>query len=116
MHDDQEVIEFKQGSKVIATANAGLDGLYKVVIKPLASSPTLSEEDVCIVAWKAGPTAERNLARGVSLDTKVAKPDIWHLRLGHPGTTVFWRMIPPTQGHNLMTTDGGKTHECVACI
>ena len=48
MHDSEEVIEFRQGPKVVATANAGSDELYKVVIKPLATSPGIAEEDVCM--------------------------------------------------------------------
>jgi hypothetical protein len=48
----------------------------------------------CMAAWAGDPEAQRrNLAQGVSLDTK-AKPDLWHERLGHPGTTVFRRMLP----------------------
>jgi hypothetical protein len=47
-----------------------------------------------MAAWAGDPEAQRrNLAQGVSLDTK-AKPDLWHERLGHPGTTVFRRMLP----------------------
>ena len=93
------------------------DGLYKVAIKSLASSPTLGEEEVCMAAWGGGgPMSERNLAHGTYVDVKVAKPDIWHHRTGHPGTTVFRRMIPLTQGHNLTAADAGKTQECVACI
>ena len=54
MQGDEKVIELRQKPKVIATTNAGPDGLYKVVIKPLVSSSTLGEEDVCIVAWGGG--------------------------------------------------------------
>lgn len=38
------------------------------------------------------------------------------MKLEHPETTIFRRMIPLTQCHNLMTADAGKTHHCVACI
>ena len=116
LQGDEEVIELRQGSQIIATANAGLDGFYKVAIKPLASSPTLGDEEVCMAAWEGSPTMERNLAQGVSVDTKAAKPDIWHSRLGHPGTTIFRRMIPLIQGHTLTTADAGKMQECMACI
>ena len=60
--------------------------------------------------------SERNLAHGTSHDVKVVKPDIWHSRLGHPGTIIFRRMIPLTQGHNLKASDAGKIHKCVTCI
>ena len=48
--DDEEVIKLRQGSQIIATASVGLDGLYKIAIKPLASNPTLGEEEVCMAA------------------------------------------------------------------
>ena len=76
MHGDEVVIELRQGPNVIATANVSLDGLFKVTIKPLASSPILGEEEVCMAMWEGGPTSERNLTQGVSLDTKIAKPNI----------------------------------------
>ena len=69
-----------------------------------------------MAAWGGGPTSERNLAHGASVDVKVAKPDIWHYITGHPGTTVFRIMILLTQGHNLTAADARKTWECVACI
>ena len=50
MQGDEEVIELRQRPMVIVTANAGLDGLYKVVIMPLASNPTLGEEEICMSA------------------------------------------------------------------
>ena len=56
------------------------------------------------------------MAHGTPQGVKVAKPHIWHSKFGHPGTTIFRRMIPLTQGHNLMASDAGKVHECVACI
>jgi len=83
MQGDEKVIELRQGPKVIATANAGPIGLYKVATKPLASSPTIGEEEVCMAAWGGGPMLERNLVHGASVDVKVTKPDIWHFRLGH---------------------------------
>ena len=55
MQGDEEVIELRQGPKVIATASAGHDRLYKVVIKPLASSSTIGEEEVCMAAWGEAP-------------------------------------------------------------
>ena len=69
-----------------------------------------------MAAWGGGPTTERTLVKRTSTDVKVNKPDIWHSRMGHPGTTIFRRMIPLTQGHDLTAADAGKTRECVACI
>lgn len=119
VENDEEVLELRQGLTILATAKAGADGLYTIVIKsPDNVSPVslIDEEEVCKAAWASVPNAfSRNLAKGLSTDIK-AKPDIWHERLGHPGTTLFRRMIPLTTGHNLVTADAEKTHDCVACI
>jgi hypothetical protein len=118
LENDEEVLELRQGHEILATANAGDDGLYKIAIKPLACSSIslIDEKEVCMAAWDVDPKANcRNLAKGVSFDT-IAKPDLWHMRLGHPGTTVFRRMLSLITEHNLITSDAEKTHDCVACI
>lgn len=69
-----------------------------------------------MAAWAEGPRLKgHNLATGVSSDT-TAKQDLWHRRLGHPGVTVFRRMLPLTLGHNLSSSDAHKVHDCIACI
>ena len=119
VENDEEVLELRQGLTILVTVKAGDDGLYKIVINSLDNVSPISlidDEDVCMAAWVGDPEAKRrNLAKGVFINTK-AKPDLWHERLGHPGTTVFRRMIPLLTGYNLVTTKAEKTHECVACI
>ena len=118
MGNDEEVLELRQGQEILATTHAGDDGLYKIVIKPLTCSPIslIDAEDVSMGAWAGNPEASRhNLTQGVSLDT-IAKPDLWHKRLGHPCTTLFRWMLPLLIGHNLLTSVAEKTHDCVACI
>ena len=118
MEMNEEILELRQGHEIFATAKVGADGLYKVVIKPLTNSPVslIDEEEVSMAAWVRGPEAlSRNLAPGVFVDT-IAKPNLWHIRLGHPGTTIFHRMLPLTTGHNLVTSHAEKTHDCLACI
>ena len=94
--NDEEVLELKQGLMILATARAGDDGLYKIVMNSLDNVSPISlidEEEVCMGAWTGDPEAKRrNLAKGMSLDTKT-KPDLWHERLEHPGTTIFRRML-----------------------
>ena len=51
MHGSEEIIELRQGPKIVATANTGPDGLYKVAIKPLAANASIAEEEVCMAAW-----------------------------------------------------------------
>jgi hypothetical protein len=117
--NDEEVLELRQGLTILATARTRDDGLYKIVINPFDNGSPISlidDEDVCMAAWAGDPEAiRRNLAQGVSVDTK-AKPDLWYERLGHPGTIDFRRMFPLLTGHNLVTSDAWKTHDCVACI
>ena len=119
VENDEEVLEPRQGLMILATAKAGDDGLYKIVIKSLDNECPVSlidEEEVCMAAWAGDPEAKcRNLAKGVFINTK-AKPVLWHERLGHPGTTVFRRMLSLLIGHNLITANARKTNECVACI
>jgi hypothetical protein len=79
VENDEEVLELKQGPTILATARAGDNGLYKIVINPLDNKSPISLIDakkVCMAAWAGDPEAQcRNLAQGVSLDTK-AKPDL----------------------------------------
>jgi hypothetical protein len=118
LDNDEEVLELRQGQSLLATAHAGAEGLYKVVIEPITTSPiSLTDEDeVCMAAWAEGPQLSgHNLATGVSRDT-TAKQDLWHRRLGHPGVIVFRRMLPLTLGYNLSSSDAHKVHDCIACI
>ena len=69
-----------------------------------------------MAAWAEGPRPRcPNLATGVSRYT-TAKQDLWHRMLGHPGVTVFRRMLPLTLGHNLSTSDVHKVQDCITCI
>ena len=117
--NDEEVLELKQGLMILATARVGDDGMYKIVINPFDNVSPISlidEEEVCMATWVGDPEAKCcNLAKGVFVDTK-AKPDVWHERLGHPGTTIFRRMLHLLTSHNLVTAYAGKIHECEACI
>ena len=96
MENDEEVLKLKQGPTILATAKAGENGLYKIVINLFDNENPISllnEKEMCMAAWTRNPKAlRRNLVQGVFLDTK-AKPDLWHERLEHPGTTVFRRMF-----------------------
>ena len=78
VENSEEVLELRQGLRILATARAGDDGLYKIVIAPLDNGSPISlidEEEVCMVAWAGDLEAKRhNLAKGVSVDTK-AKPN-----------------------------------------
>jgi hypothetical protein len=94
VENDEEVLELRQGQRTLATATAGADGLYEIAIKAISPSPRL-EEEVGTVARERCPDADApNLARKPNLYlTAAALSDIWHKRLGHPGTTIFRRML-----------------------
>lgn len=115
----EEALELIQGRNFFFTAYAGVDGLYEIAIK--AISPFLrDEEEIPMAARDRGPgMIARNLARkeiyNLHLTTSTLS-DIWHKILGHPGTTIFKRMLPVLVGHNLATTDANKTILCEARI
>ena len=96
VENDEEALELMPGLRIFATSRAGDDGLYKIVINSLNNGSPISlidEEEVCMATWANDPEAiRRNLVQGVLVDTK-PKPDLWHERLRHPGTTVFRRMF-----------------------
>jgi hypothetical protein len=52
----EEVLELRQGQSLLATAHAGAEGLYKIVIEPITTSPIslTDEEEVCMAAWAEG--------------------------------------------------------------
>ena len=66
VENDEEVMELRQGLTILATARAGDNGLYKIVINSLDNeSPILliDEKEVCMTAWAGDPEAlRRNLA------------------------------------------------------
>jgi hypothetical protein len=117
VENDEEASALPQGHMILATATAGADGLYEIAIKAISPNPKL-EEDVGMVAWERGPVANTsNLARKPYLYlTATALSNIWHKKLGHPDTTIFWRMFPLLTGHSLTTADANKVAPCEACI
>ena len=116
MDRGEEALELRRGQSLLATAVAGNEGLYRLVIQIISPISPKDVDEVCMADWPAGPELiNRNLAQNVSKDT-TAKPDLWHRRLGHPSETVFRRMLPLVVGHNLNALDAHKTTECTTCI
>ena len=56
MDNAEEVLELRQGQSLLATAQAGAEGLYRLVIEPVTSNPIslTDEEEVCMAAWAEG--------------------------------------------------------------
>ena len=117
LEKDEEALALRQGRRLLATAIAGAEGLYEIAIKAISPTPRVVEE-ISQVAREKGPCAiTSNLARKHDLYlTASALSDIWHKRLGHPGTTILKRMIPLIVGHNLTPADATKIAPCEACI
>ena len=90
--DDDEALELRKGTHVFTTVKAGTTGLYELKI-----------------------TAAATNGRSCNL-TVLPKAQLWHRRLGHPGTTIFRRMLPVLTGHTLSTSDADKVADCTACI
>jgi hypothetical protein len=67
VENDEEVLQLRQGLTILATARAGDDGMYKIVINPLDNESPISlidEEEVCMAAWAGDTEAKRrNLAQ-----------------------------------------------------
>ena len=116
MDRGEEMLELRRGQSLLATAAAGDEGLYKLVLQTSSPVSPTDVDEVCMAAWPAGPELINcNLAQNVSKDT-MAKPDLWHRRLGHPGETVLRQMLPLVVGHNLNASDAHKTTKCTTCI
>ena len=61
---------------------------------------------------KLGPRHLASSAYSVEIPAKV---QMWHNRLGHPGTTMFRRMLPSLDGHMVCPSDAGKLEGCAFC-
>ena len=55
-----------------------------------------------------GPRHLASSAYSVEIPARI---QMWHNRLGHPGTTMFRRMIPTLAGHTVCLSDAGKLEE-----
>lgn len=112
--NDEEALELMRGQSLLATAIAGAEGLYEIVIK--AISPTLRvKEKISQVAREGGPGAIANNLAQTYL-TASTSLDIWHKMFGHPRKIVFKRMNHLLTGHNLTPVDANKLAPCEACI
>ena len=57
----------------------------------------------------------RHLASSAYSVEILARIQMWHNRLGHPGTTMFRRMLPSLVGHTVCPSDAGKLEGCASC-
>ena len=96
--DSQEALQLWKGQLVIATIHASPSGLFELrTVSPhreTARSENISE----------------------SFSSTICTANIWHHRLGHPGTTMMRRQIPITTNHGLSTREAERVAQCEACI
>jgi hypothetical protein len=93
MESDEDSLELIHGTSRITKVRAGKTGLYEMQI----GAPDAADTRSCSL-------------------TVLPKTQLWHKRLGHPGTTMLRRMIPALAGHNLHSSDADKMDDCMACI
>ena len=114
VENDEEVLELRRGPRRLATAHAAANGLYELCIMQ-ASPPCKGEEEAGEHRHECHPRLPLGGAQASFLAAS-SKANIWHRRLGHPGTTMMRKMIPILTGHDLCTSDAERVEECAACI
>lgn len=132
LENDEEVLELRQGLRILATAKAGANSLYEVAISAprgpvvihFSTSSGVDEETrelrqgerFPVTTYVGAEDLYESMATGPTLMVlPPAKTGLWHGRLGHPGTTMFRRMLPVLAGHNLCPSDAAKLGSCDAC-
>ena len=117
MENDEKALMLRKGQSTLATAKAGADGLYEIVIKTISPGPRPEEEVGFTVRERSPSMRAPNLAPELNLYlTAATLSDIWHIGLGHPGTNIYRRMLSLLPGHTLTATDANKVTTCEACI
>jgi hypothetical protein len=98
VEDDEEVLELRRGPWRLATAHTATNGLYELCI--MQNSPLFKGKDEAGEhRYKCHPSLLFGGAQPSFLAAS-SKTNIWHRRLGHPGTTMMRKMIPIWIGHN----------------
>ena len=114
VENDEEVLELRQGPRCLTTAHAAANSLYELCIMQ-ASPRCKGEEEVGEHRHECYPHLPLGCAQTSFLAASF-KANIWHRRLGHPGTTMMRKMIPILTGYDLGTSDAERMEECAACI
>ena len=99
LKDGEETLKLRQGQECLVTARCGVSGLYEIPI----SCPTRGQQDM------------QPLSGSAYFVTIPDKAKLWHGRMGHPGTTMFRRMLPQLTGHEVCLSDASKVGACEAC-
>ena len=105
--NNKEALLLQRETEVLATAYAGCGGLYELPIRS-GGQP----HKVSLASEPTKPQSSKRPAGPLPLPEKVG---LWHNRIGHPGTTMFRRMIPILSGHEVCQGDANKIGVCTAC-
>jgi len=89
--DKQKALVFVQNNKIVETAFAAANGLYRIPIRPHSVS-------------------------NFHVSSKDNKIILWHGRLDHLSSTLFRKIISCVVSHNLQPTDVNSMTLCHACI
>jgi hypothetical protein len=92
--DGEEILKLMQGGMCLATACYGASGLYEILISSLTAGH------------------QNHSTYSVTIHEKAK---LWHWRMGHPGATMFRRMILVLRGDEVCLSDVSKLGVCKAC-
>ena len=103
---EKEALVLQRETAVLATAFAGCGGLYEL---PITSGVTTQKVSLTSELSQSR-TGETTQPAGL-----LTKSELWHKRMGHPGSTMFRRMVPILSGHEVCMEDIHKLGVCGAC-
>ena len=122
MSGSEEVLELRQGPRCLATTCTGAIGLYEL---PISSSTTdaaraslssrLSPQACAVSLSKAELKTPQELVDSVFTVNFPAKTGLWYGWMGHPGATMFRKMILILTGHEVCSSNANKVGVCTTC-
>ena len=103
---ENEALVLQRGTAVLATAFAGCGGLYEL---PITSGITPQKASL------ASEPSQPRVGDSMKPTSPPTKTGLWHKRMGHPGSTMFRRMVPILSGYEVCMEDTNKLGVCGAC-
>ena len=99
--DHEEALELRQRTKVIATAYIGATGLYELSITNGTHPHTGLQTSLASVVFQSQIDIPQESVGSMFSMTFATKTGLWQSCMGHPGITMFRRMISIILGHVL---------------
>jgi hypothetical protein len=134
LRNGEETLKLKQEPCLLAIAHVGASELYEIHIHTKLNVDQTSElrqglhpfatthadaDDLKISNSAMSSTngdmikQPKDFVFSVIVPTKDGP---WHSKLGHPGTTMFRRMLPILTRHVVCPNDANKVGDCVTCL